>query len=237
MKITIIIPFYNEVKRVKHDCFMEIFNAFPHYNFVLVDDGSSDRTIEILEEFKSKFSSVKVLKLDKNVGKAEAIRSAVLSLSDADFIAYYDADLATPFSELDRLIQFSFQYPNYKMIMGARIKLIGNSVKRSLKRHYFGRIFATIVSQFILKVAVYDTQCGAKVVDYETAKLIFEKPFISKWLFDVELLKRLQKIHNLKEAVKEIPLEKWEEIGNSKIKVGDFIRIPFQLFQIYWKYE
>ena len=65
----------------------------------------------------------------------------------------------------------------------------------------------------------------------------FEKPFISKWLFDVELLKRLQKIHNLKEVVKEIPLEKWEEIGNSKIKVGDFLRIPFQLFQIYRKYE
>ena len=54
-------------------------------------------------------------------------------------------------------------------------------------------------------------------------------------LFDVELLKRLQKIHNLKEVVKEIPLEKWEEIGNSKIKVVDFLRIPFQLFQIYIK--
>jgi len=237
MKVTIIIPFYNEVKRVNYESFIEIFTAFPQYNFLLVDDGSSDRTIDILEEFKSKFSSVKVLKLDRNVGKAEAIRSAVLSLSDADFISYYDADLATPFPELDTLIQFSIQHPNYKMVMGARIKLIGNGVKRSLKRHYFGRIFATIVSQFILKVAVYDTQCGAKVVDYQTAKQIFEKPFISKWLFDVELLKRLQKIHNLKEVVKEIPLEKWEEIGNSKIKVGDFIRIPFQLFQIYWKYE
>ena len=93
------------------------------------------------------------------------------------------------------------------------------------------------MSQFVLNVAVYDTQCGAKVIDYKIAKQIFEKPFISKWLFDVELLKRLQKIHNLKEVVKEIPLEKWEEIGNSKIKIGDFLRIPFQLFQIYRKYE
>jgi dolichyl-phosphate beta-glucosyltransferase len=237
MKIVIVIPFYNEVKRLNNEGFIEIFNTFPQYNFLLVDDGSSDNTISVLEEFQSKFSSIEVLKLDKNVGKSEAIRSAVLSISDADFISYFDADLATPFSELDKLIQFLVQNPTYKMVMGARIKLIGNGVKRSLKRHYFGRIFATIVSQFVLKVAVYDTQCGAKVIDFQTAKQIFEQPFISKWLFDVELLKRLQKIHNLKEVVKEIPLEKWEEIGNSKIKISDFLRIPFQLFQIYRKYE
>ena len=237
MKVTIIIPFYNEVKRLNYEGFIEIFNSFSQYNFLLVDDGSSDKTIAVLEEFKSEFSSIEVSKLTENVGKAEAIRSAVLSISDANFISYYDADLATPFSELDKLIQFSIQNPNYKMVMGARIKLIGNGVKRSLKRHYFGRIFATIVSQFVLKVAVYDTQCGAKVIDYQIAKQIFEKPFISKWLFDVELLKRLQRINNLREIVKEIPLEKWEEIGNSKIKVGDFLRIPFQLFQIYRKYE
>jgi dolichyl-phosphate beta-glucosyltransferase len=233
MKVTIIIPFYNEVKRLNYEGFIEIFNTFSQYSFLLVDDGSTDNTIEILEKLKSEFSNVEVLKTERNVGKAEAIRSAVLSLSDADFISYFDADLATPFSELDKLIQFSIQNPNYKMVMGARIKLIGNGVKRSLKRHYFGRIFATIVSQFVLKVAVYDTQCGAKVIDFQTAKQIFEQPFISKWLFDVELLKRLQKIYNLKEVVKEIPLEKWEEIGNSKIKFSDFLILPFQLLQIY----
>lgn len=233
MKITIIIPFYNEEKRIDFDCFHQIFNNYLQYNFILVDDGSTDNTSIILDEFKNKFPNLTILKLDKNIGKAEAIRSAVLSISTADFIVYYDADLATPFSELEKLIQFSIQNPNYLLVMGARIKLIGNQVKRSLKRHYFGRIFATIVSQFVLKVAVYDTQCGAKVIDFETAKHIFSKPFLSKWLFDVELLKRLQKIHNLKEVVKEIPLEKWEEIGNSKIKVIDFFKIPFELYQIY----
>ena len=233
MKVTIIIPFYNEEKRIVLESFHQIFKNSSQYDFILVDDGSTDNTNTILGEFKNKFPNLTILKLDKNIGKAEAIRAAVLSISNTDFIAYYDADLATPFSELDKLIQFSIQNPNYKMIMGARIKLIGNGVKRSLTRHYFGRIFATIVSQFVLKVAVYDTQCGAKVVDYQTANQIFAKPFISKWLFDVELLKRLQKNHNLKEVVKEIPLEKWEEIGSSKIKRTDFFKIPFELFQIY----
>jgi glycosyltransferase involved in cell wall biosynthesis len=233
MKVTIIIPFYNEEKRIVLESFHQIFKNSSQYDFILVDDGSTDNTNTILGEFKNKFPNLTILKLDKNIGKAEAIRAAVLSISNTDFIAYYDADLATPFSELDKLILFSIQNPNYKMIMGARIKLIGNGVKRSLTRHYFGRIFATIVSQFVLKVAVYDTQCGAKVIDFETAKPILSKPFISKWLFDVELLKRLQKSHNLKEVVKEIPLEKWEEIGSSKIKRTDFFKIPFELFQIY----
>ena len=233
MKITIIIPFYNEEKRIDIDCFHQIFNNYLQYNFILVDDGITDNSSIILDEFKNKFSDLTILKLDKNVGKAEAIRAAVLTISNADFVVYYDADLATPFSELEKLIQFSVLHQNYKMVMGARIKLIGNGVKRSLTRHYFGRIFATIVSQFVLKVAVYDTQCGAKVIDFETAKLVFSKPFLSKWLFDVELLKRLQKIHNLKEVVKEIPLENWSEIGNSKIKVTDFFKVPFELLKIY----
>lgn len=233
MKITIIIPFYNEEKRIEIERFHQIFNNYLQYDFILVDDGSTDDTSIILNEFKNKFPNLTILKLDKNVGKAEAIRAAVLSISTADFIVYYDADLATPFSELEKLIQFSIVHQNYKMVMGARIKLIGNGVKRSLTRHYFGRIFATIVSQFVLKVAVYDTQCGAKVIDFKIAKLIFSKPFLSKWLFDVELLKRLQKIHNLNEVVKEIPLENWTEIGNSKIKVIDFFKIPFELLKIY----
>ena len=233
MKITIIIPFYNEEKRIEIERFHQIFNNYLQYDFILVDDGSTDDTSIILNEFKNKFPNLTILKLDKNVGKAEAIRAAVLSISNADFIVYYDADLATPFSELEKLIQFTVLHQNYKMVMGARIKLIGNGVKRSLKRHYFGRIFATIVSQFVLKVAVYDTQCGAKVIDFKIAKLIFSKPFLSKWLFDVELLKRLQKIHNLNEVVKEIPLENWTEIGNSKIKVIDFFKIPFELLKIY----
>ena len=98
MKITIIIPFYNEVARINLENFHQIFNGFPNYNFLLVDDGSTDKTIEILEQFQFQFSNIEVLKLPKNVGKSEAIRSAVLAVSETDFIAYYDADLATPFS-------------------------------------------------------------------------------------------------------------------------------------------
>ena len=104
MKVTIIIPFYNEEKRIVLESFHQIFKNSSQYDFILVDDGSTDNTNTILGEFKNKFPNLTILKLDKNIGKAEAIRAAVLSISNTDFIAYYDADLATPFSELDKLI-------------------------------------------------------------------------------------------------------------------------------------
>ena len=119
--------------------------------------------------------------------------------------------------------------------MGSRIKLIGNKVDRSLLRHYLGRVFATIVSHFILKTPVYDTQCGAKIIDAKWCSLLFEKPFETKWLFDVELLLRLKNNgNNLQKCVAEIPLFEWKEIGNSKIKVSDFIKVPFQLVKLYF---
>jgi len=80
MEITIIIPFYNEEKRIDIYRFHQIFNNFPQYNFLLVNDGSTDNTNTILDEFKSKFPNLTNLKLDKNIGKAEAIRAAVLSI-------------------------------------------------------------------------------------------------------------------------------------------------------------
>ena len=101
-----------------------------------------------------------------NVGKSEAIRKGVLTVNEDgyEYLGYLDADLATPISEMIRLVGFSVENHKIDFIMGGRIKLIGNEVSRSMKRHYFGRVFATIISQFILKTPIYDTQCGAKII-------------------------------------------------------------------------
>ncbi len=234
-KIAIIIPFYNESNRIDLSVFDKAFRQYSYYDFLLVDDGSSDDTFQKLSSF-SNHKNVTVISLTVNSGKAEAIRKGVLNSTDYDYIAYFDADFSTPIDQLKKLIDFALDNKGYKIVMGARIKLIGNGVVRSLKRHYFGRIFATLISNFILKTPVYDTQCGAKVIDFETAKIVFEKPFITRWLFDVELLLRLQKSHSLEDVVVEIPLDKWVEMGNTKIKLIEFLSFPFQLIQIYFKY-
>lgn len=235
----IIIPFYNEENRILKNTYINAFTNYSNFDFLLVDDFSKDQTPEILDSFSANFESVKVLKLNKNSGKAQAIREGVLSMSavDYDFIAYLDADLATPFEEIIILLNYISSRNDISIVMGARIKLLGNGVHRSLLRHYFGRIFATIISQIVLKIPVYDTQCGAKVFEGKLAKALFEKPFETKWLFDVELLLRYKALdadfHN---KIVELPLNTWEEREKSKIKPHEFLLFPFQIIKIYFKY-
>lgn len=235
----VIIPFYNEEARILKAEFTTAFTNNTNVDFYLVDDGSSDSTPTILDAFASTFQNVLVLKLKENSGKAEAIRQAVLNVevSKYHYIAYLDADLSTPFSELFRLMDYISTSQHISMVMGTRIKLLGNNVHRSLLRHYFGRIFATIISQFILKIPVYDTQCGAKIIDATLAKELFKKSFQTKWLFDIEILLRYKAIdRNFCNKVVEIPLNTWIERGTSKIKFYEFILFPFQIMKIFFKY-
>lgn len=238
-KLLCIIPFYNEESRFSAILYDKIFVDNTKVNFLLVDDKSEDNTLQILTCLKEKYANVSILSLQSNVGKAEAIRSGILAVDTDkyDFIGYLDADMATPIDEFMRLFDFISKNNSVSIVMGSRIKLIGNKVNRSLKRHYFGRIFATIISQIILKVPVYDTQCGAKIIKAIICKQLFETPFKTRWLFDVELLLRLKNNgYNLQNSVTEIPLNEWAEMGNSKIKFSEILSFPFQLIKIYFHY-
>lgn len=238
-KAVFIIPFYNEEGRIELEDFQFAFKNFSNIHFLLVDDGSTDKTQEMLKELTADFQNVFCLLNQKNIGKAEAIRRAVLDINQDqyEYLGYLDADLATPISEMCRLLDFISTNKQLEFVMGSRIKLLGNQVHRSLVRHYFGRIFATIISQFILKIPVYDTQCGAKIIKLNLAKAIFKKPFKTKWLFDVELLLRFKKLElNFDKKTAEFPLQVWIEKGGSKIKFSDLLKVPFQLLKIYFHY-
>lgn len=233
-----IIPFYNEERRILIDEFALAFKSFNTIDFLLVNDGSSDFTQQIIENFSICFSNVKVLNLEKNQGKAEAIRVGILYSKDSgyNYFGYLDADLSTPIAEVVKLLEFSQINPHLKLIMGSRIKLLGNTIIRSSKRHYLGRIFATIISKCILKTPIYDTQCGAKIIKEDIVYELFKDQFQTRWLFDIEMLLRHKKgYENLEETVAEFPLSIWIEKGNTKIKFKEFVVFPYQLIKIYFK--
>ncbi|HMC02065.1 MAG TPA: glycosyltransferase, partial [Flavobacteriaceae bacterium] len=163
-KTCIIVPCYNEEKRFPLNEFINFLQLNNSLDICLVNDGSTDKTITILNQIKNRFSSISVFNLNKNKGKAEAIRYALLNLdtSKYHYIGYLDADLSTSLNEMERLT--AFFAPKNEFIMGSRIKKLGSSIKRNPLRHILGRILATFVSAFILKIPVYDTQCGAKLI-------------------------------------------------------------------------
>jgi dolichyl-phosphate beta-glucosyltransferase len=175
--------------------------------------------------------------LPRNVGKAEAVRRGVLLAFDADpdYIGYWDADLATPLEAIPALCELLDARPDLEMVWGARVRLLGRAIERSPLRHYLGRMFATAAS-VVLGMGVYDTQCGAKLFRASPAiRSLFQKPFLTKWLFDVEILARLlqarrgTQLPRAEDIIYEFPLYEWHDVAGSKVKAWDFAKAFFGL--------
>lgn len=235
----IIIPCYNEAKRIAITEFQNFIDHSNEIDFCFVNDGSKDNTNDILNGLKNTSSRFKVIHLNKNVGKAEAIRQGVLQIvSSYNYIGYLDADLSTPLSEIKRLSTMA-KTGGKSFIMGSRIKLVGTKIERRLKRHLSGRIIATFIDSFLLKLGIYDTQCGAKIIDSKLAKDIFNEAFQTKWLFDVELILRTKNKYGKAyclDNILEVPLLVWRDIGDSKITSIDIFKLPTDFLKIYKHY-
>jgi dolichyl-phosphate beta-glucosyltransferase len=237
----IVVPCYNEEKRLDVARFSK-FTSSPHnVTFLFVDDGSADGTTRLLESLKmSDSTKFTVLSLPQNRGKAEAVRQGVLAAIDShpDYIAYWDADLATPLDTILEFLSMAESRPDLEIIIGSRVKLLGRRVERRRSRHYLGRVFATAVSAS-LGLDVYDTQCGAKLFRASPSiNALFQQPFLSRWIFDVEIIARLiqtrrgKELRQPEQVIYEFPLVQWRDIPGSKLKYSDFVRAAWELFQI-----
>jgi glycosyltransferase involved in cell wall biosynthesis len=231
-----VIPCYNEEKRLQVHLFLQFLNENKNYAFLFVNDGSKDNTWNLLQKNATENECFFALNLEKNGGKAEAVRKGMLYAAEnyeVDYIGFWDADLATPLFEIPCFVNIMQEY-DCEMITGLRLMRLGARVMRKGTRHYLGRIFATTASK-ILKLPVYDTQCGAKLYKKQIVTPLFKTDFITKWLFDVEILARYIKLFGRNKAIEEIyeyPLHQWEDIIGSQLKIKDFIKAPFELFKI-----
>lgn len=238
---TIVIPCYNEGRRLEAATFASFLAGQPSVAFVFVDDGSSDNTAEKIAEICDLAGErATMVRLTENKGKAEAVRSGVqAALAHAPtHVGYWDGDLATPLSEIPAFIEYAAD-DSKKMIFGSRIQRLGADIKRHWYRHYPGRIIALGINM-ILRLPIHDTQCGAKLIDAGLAGRIFAEPFVSSWLFDVELFARVITLFGRNTAAKiiyEVPLQRWEDVGESKIALSYLPRIPLDLARIYQHYR
>jgi glycosyltransferase involved in cell wall biosynthesis len=208
-------------------------------DFLFSNDGSTDDTGKIVEAFRQKYPDrVKVFTLQQNSGKAEAVRQGMLEAAKDkgySYIGFWDADLATPLTEIEHLLAFS---SGRKVLMGSRWKRLGAVIERKGSRHLLGRVFSTFAS-VILKMPVYDTQCGAKLFASEII-FLFDEKFITKWLFDIELLARYRNKFGVQAALTdmiEVPVNQWMEKGGSKLKLTHMLGVPAELMKINSKYN
>jgi len=240
-KIIIIVPCYNEAKRLDIDEFLAFLSENPDMDACFVNDGSTDATHDIIENAKSANpAQVKTLHLQHNSGKAESIRQGMLEsllCPDYEWFAYWDADLATPLDEIHRLVKCAHE-PLY-LLMCSRVKTLGATIDRHVHRHIIGRVMATLISN-ILHLPVYDTQCGAKLIRRQEIDTLFSEKFLGRWLFDVELIARIQKKYSKDKTnthVLEVPVRKWQDIAGSKLKFRHVFSTIAELLRIHWKYN
>jgi len=109
-------------------------------------------------------------------------------------------------------------------------------------RHYPGRVFATLAS-LVTGRGFYDTQCGAKLFHRDIVPICFREPFLSRWCFDVEVLLRLLAAQGIDDvntpdsAVIELPLTRWIDSGDSRLKPSDVPRMAADLARIWHRYR
>ncbi len=239
-----VVPCYNEAERLPEQTFLKAAASFPDLHFLFVDDGSSDATEKVLQRMSDQMPhQIQSMRLAKNSGKAEAVRNGMLKglqTAGYDYLGFLDADLSSPPEEILHLKDYSaFRGGSHVFLFGSRIKLLGSAIMRNQSRHYFGRIAATAAS-VTLALPVYDTQCGVKLFRREVCLNLFGQPFLSRWLFDVEIFFRLKALFEaaeFREKILEVPLRVWKETPGTKLKVSDVLKVPLELWKIHRKYH
>ncbi|MEQ1870942.1 MAG: glycosyltransferase [Vicinamibacterales bacterium] len=235
--VCIIVPCYNEAKRLPTADFLLFLDGHPEVSLCLVDDGSSDTTLQTLEALRAQRpQQVVVLPVSPNGGKAAAVRAGVLFAAKQEtwsILGFWDADLSTPLSEVDRLVAVLVGDPACRLAMGSRVKRLGANIDRRVARHVLGRIFAACATG-ILGMPVYDSQCGAKLFRRDAVRTLFERPFLTRWLFDIEMLARLRNDVGVEamHTACEVPLLRWREVGGSKLRLREMIGVPLELLRI-----
>lgn len=235
----IVVPCFDEAQRLRPDGLLALLER-DGLHVYLVDDGSTDGTGALLAAMRERCPSrVDVITLERNGGKGEAVRAGLRrALADGHaLVGYFDADLATSVADLHHLLDVADAEPDLQVVMAARVKMLGHDVERTVYRHYSGRVFATAASM-VLGFAVYDTQCGAKVLrGGPRLDAALSRAFSSRWAFDVELLGRLTRGSATTPAVtlaelREVPVSAWHHIDGSSLSLTGSLRAAAQLATI-----
>ncbi len=227
--LSVVVPAFNEETRISGT--IERIGSYLKKNFaeseiIVVDDGSTDGTAEVITDLSRKFKNIRLIRYPENGGKGYAIRKGVLS-SQGNLLLISDADMSTPIEEVESLIPFIHR--GFDVVIGSRgleeSKIV---VRQPWYRQNMGKIFNLFVRVLVIG-GIRDTQCGFKLFKGDVSRTLFAKSRIDGFSFDVEILALAIK-HGYK--IKEVPV-RWLNSPNSKVKLmRDPIRMFLELFKI-----
>jgi dolichyl-phosphate beta-glucosyltransferase len=227
--LSVVIPAYNEEARlgptVERVCaFLD--QARPDYQLLVVDDGSTDRTVDVARDAAGGSERVVVIEQDRNRGKGAAVRAGMLAATGR-FALFSDADLATPIEELGKL---QAAIDDGADVAIASRALAGSDIQTRQHpiRELMGRSFNMIVRAALMG-GFKDTQCGFKLFTSAAARDLFGRATISGFAFDVEILLMAR---DAGYRVDEVPVV-WRHVEESKVSPGsDAARMFYDLLAL-----
>ena len=237
-KYSIVIPIYNEEKRLEK-LFNEISKItndkffFNKTEFILVNDGSNDKSFLLINDFikkKNKNIDLKFINIKINSGKGFAIKKGVI-IAKNEWIFTMDADLSVNFNQIKKWFT-KYELKFNRAYFGSR-SLKSSKVRNKIHRHIIRIILRALVYLFIDN-RIRDTQCGFKLYNKSYIQKIFPLLTEKGFIHDIEIIILLKRN---KIEIKELPI-KWVHFNNSKVRLlTDPIIFFFKLFYIFYKYK
>jgi dolichyl-phosphate beta-glucosyltransferase len=228
---SIVIPAYNESARI--GATLERVLAYVreqrwNAEIIVVNDGSRDRTMEVVRGFAERHAELRVLENPGNRGKGYSVRNGMRSAL-GEILLFSDADLSSPIEEAPKLL--------HAISEGAEIAIGSRWLRSELQterqpwyRQIFGRLF-NVVLRLVLGMKYTDTQCGFKAFTRNAAQRIFACQKIERWGFDAELL-FLARVFHFKVA--EVPVSWAHSTGTRMNYFRDGTRMVWEMFKVRW---
>ncbi len=223
MNLAIIIPAYNEGKRIG-STLSGIISYIKNQDFssriIVINDGSVDDTIKAIAEYRNCDVPIDIYTHTRNKGKGASVKRGI-EMAQSDYVLFSDADLSTPIEELGNMLEQIKR--GYDIVIGSRATIGSDIVKKqSIGRQSMGKIFNRLVQFFVFK-GIEDTQCGFKLFRTDVAKRIVSYQMIKGFAFDVELLYIAKKMGYL---VLEVPVQ-WKHVEFSRVNI---VKDTFSMF-------
>lgn len=234
MKLSIIIPAYNEEKSISKT--LKEINSYLtkqeyKYEILVVNDGSKDKTAQIVKDSIPKIKGLELIDNKKNKGKGGVVKQGMLA-GKGDYLLFTDADHATNINHLEKV------WPEInkgtKIVIGSRDSRDHPDAQQANPQPKWKRLFGdmgNIVIQILLLPGIWDTQCGFKVFEKQLGQKLFSLSKAYRWAFDVEILSLAKK---MKQGIEIVPTY-WINNPNSRVSLKAYVRFFRDVLEIFWR--
>jgi len=227
-EVSIIIPAYNEEQRLPlllPELLSFCSRNLSNYEIIIIDDGSTDGTKEVVRKLSKGKSEVRLISYPKNRGKGGAIKEG-FKAAEGRYVIFMDADGSISPEEIPQMLR---ALEKNEVVVGTRISPESKILKpQPFYRVIAGKVFNHLVN-LMFPIKIYDTLCGFKGFHHHVAKELAEEIISEGWEFDVELIWRVRKKGY---SIVELPI-KWKDVGESKLSIlRDPLKILINLIKV-----